>query len=97
MVTAVDVARRSLGTIRGNLFWAFAYNVVLIPLAAGVFYPAFGLHLNPMVAGIAMGLSSLFVVSNSLRLRRLRPVALATDRGAEANTATPAEAAPNPA
>ncbi len=77
VVTALDVARRTLGTIRGNLFWAFAYNVALIPLAAGAFYSAFGLHLNPMAAGVAMGLSSLFVVSNSLRLRRLRPVRLA--------------------
>ncbi|MFB6358766.1 MAG: HAD-IC family P-type ATPase, partial [Thiohalorhabdaceae bacterium] len=83
VVTALDVARRTLGTIRGNLFWAFAYNVVLIPLAAGVFYPAFGWHLNPMVAGVAMALSSLFVVSNSLRLRRLKPAELEAVAAAE--------------
>jgi len=76
VITALDVARKTLSTIRGNLFWAFIYNILLIPVATGIFYPAFGLHLNPMVAGLAMGLSSLFVVANSLRLRRLRSATL---------------------
>jgi len=77
VVTALHAAQRTMSTIRGNLFWAFFYNILLIPLAAGVFYPALGWHLNPMVAGVAMGLSSVFVVSNSLRLRKLSAAALA--------------------
>ncbi|MGE0069039.1 MAG: heavy metal translocating P-type ATPase [Thiomonas sp.] len=68
--TAIDTARRTLRTIHGNLFWAFAYNIVLIPLAAGVAAP-WGMHLHPMLAGVAMGLSSVFVLGNSLRLKRL--------------------------
>jgi P-type Cu+ transporter len=72
LLNAFEVARRTMRTIRANLFWAFFYNILLIPLAAGVFYPAWGITLNPMIAGLAMGLSSVFVVTNSLRLRRVR-------------------------
>jgi len=70
---AVALARRTLRTIRLNFFWAYAYNVALIPLAAGVFYPLTGWLLNPMLAAAAMSVSSLLVVSNSLRLRRFMP------------------------
>ncbi len=79
IATAIDVARRTLATIRGNLFWAFFYNIILIPLAAGLLYPGFGVHLNPMLAGVAMALSSVFVLANSLRLKRLRPPVLSTE------------------
>ncbi|WP_330219990.1 HAD-IC family P-type ATPase [Acidihalobacter prosperus] len=71
VVTALDAARKTLSNIRGNLFWAFFYNILLIPIAAGVATPI-GIHLNPMLAGVAMGLSSIFVLGNSLRLKRLR-------------------------
>jgi P-type Cu+ transporter len=72
-VNAIALARRTMGTIRVNFFWAYAYNVALIPLAAGLFYPWTGWLLNPMLAAAAMSVSSLFVVTNSLRLRHFRP------------------------
>ncbi len=68
---AILLARRTMGVIRQNLFWAFIYNVIGIPVAAGVLYPAFGLRLTPTMAAAAMAVSSVTVVSNSLRLRRL--------------------------
>jgi Cu+-exporting ATPase len=73
VVTAIDLSRRTLRTIKQNLFWAFIYNVLGIPVAAGVLYPFTGMLLDPMVASAAMALSSVSVVTNSLRLRRFRP------------------------
>ncbi len=74
IVNAVALARRTLRTIRFNFFWAYAYNVALIPVAAGALYPVLKLLLNPMLAAAAMSVSSVFVVTNSLRLRRFEPV-----------------------
>jgi Cu+-exporting ATPase len=69
---AIALSRRTMRTMRQNLFWAFAYNVIGIPIAAGVLYPAFGLLLSPVLASAAMAGSSLSVVTNSLGLRRFR-------------------------
>ena len=67
---ALKLSRLTVRTIRQNLFWAFIYNIIGVPVAAGVLYPVNGFLLNPMIAGAAMAFSSVSVVTNSLRLKR---------------------------
>jgi len=74
VVNAAYVSKRTMANIRQNLIWAFGYNVALIPVAAGVLYPVFGLLLSPVIAAAAMALSSVSVLTNSLRLRRVSAV-----------------------
>ena len=69
IVSAIRLSKQTVATIKQNLFWAFIYNVIGIPIAAGILYPFTGFLLNPMIAGAAMALSSVSVVSNSLRLK----------------------------
>jgi Cu+-exporting ATPase len=73
VVAAVDLSRRTIRIVKENLAWAFGYNVVLIPVAAGLLYPIWGVLLSPILAGAAMACSSVSVVTNSLRLKRWRP------------------------
>jgi Cu+-exporting ATPase len=69
VVDGIELSRRTMKIIRQNLFWAFIYNLIGIPIAAGVLYPRFGLLLSPAMAAAAMAASSVSVISNSLRLR----------------------------
>jgi len=69
---AIVLARKTMRTMKQNLFWAFVYNVIGIPVAAGVLYPVFGILLSPILASAAMAFSSVSVVSNSLRLRGVK-------------------------
>jgi len=79
---AIALSKATIRNIRQNLFWAFAYNTALIPVAAGVLYPAFGLLLSPVLAAGAMAMSSVFVLGNALRLKRFR-IPLSDDRQAQ--------------
>ncbi|MDZ8078020.1 MAG: heavy metal translocating P-type ATPase [Nostoc sp. DcaGUA01] len=76
IVTAIELSRATINNIRQNLFFAFIYNVIGIPIAAGILFPIFGWLLNPIIAGGAMALSSVSVVSNALRLRNFQPKAI---------------------
>ena len=73
ITNALALSRKAITNIKQNLFWAFFYNTVLIPVAAGALYPAFGILLSPILAAAAMGLSSVFVLTNALRLRNFTP------------------------
>ena len=92
LVTAISLSRATMRNIKQNLFWAFAYNVALIPLAAGFFYPFTGVLLDPIFAAAAMALSSVTVVSNALRLRRYRPPTAGSTSPAGRQVPAPADA-----
>lgn len=90
-VTAVSLSRAVIRNIKQNLFWAFFYNAIGIPLAAGVWYPVFGIRLNPMFGAAAMSLSSIFVVGNALRLRGFKSGFMAAEQRAEGKAVNIAE------
>jgi Cu+-exporting ATPase len=73
VIRAMNISLAALRVIRQNLFWAFFYNILMIPLAAGLLYPLFGIGFSPVAAAVAMAVSSFFVVTNSLRLKKLQP------------------------
>jgi len=73
VVTAIQLSKATIRNIKQNLFWAFIYNIIGIPVAAGLFFLPFALKLNPMIGAFAMSFSSVFVVTNALRLRWFRP------------------------
>lgn len=85
VVTAVELSRAVIRNIKGNLFWAFFYNILGIPVAAGVLYGIMGLSLNPMIAAAAMSFSSVFVVTNALRLRFFKPKSFAEHHSGRAD------------
>ena len=74
VVHTFELSCHTMRKIKQNLFWAFFYNAIGIPIAAGILYPFFGFMLNPIIAGAAMALSSVSVVTNSLTLRRFHPI-----------------------
>jgi len=80
VVAAIELSRRTMRIVKENLGWAFGYNLVLVPVAAGMLYPMWGIQLSPILAGLAMALSSVSVVTNSLRLGRFRPSARGMER-----------------
>ena len=89
LVTAIALSRATMRNIRQNLFWAFAYNVILIPVAMGVLYPFTGILLDPILAAAAMALSSVTVVSNALRLRRFSAPRVTSDPPAPGRQSVP--------
>ena len=93
VANAIALSKATIRNIKQNLFWAFAYNAALIPVAAGVLYPVSGTLLSPVLAAGAMALSSVFVLSNALRLKAFRPVLAAEMETADAGTGTQARLA----
>jgi Cu+-exporting ATPase len=93
VVSAITLSAKTMRVIRENLFWAFAYNIVLIPVAMGALYPFFGLLLDPILAAVAMATSSVSVILNSLRLTR---VDVRPGGGSGARRAKPYVPAPHP-
>lgn len=91
-VTAIQLSRATIRNIKQNLFWAFIYNLIGIPIAAGVFYPILGWELNPMFGAAAMSFSSIFVVGNALRLRRIRPFGKGKNHANTTNTVSQLQA-----
>ena len=73
VVSAIELSKATIKNIKMNLFWAFFYNSIGIPIAAGILYPIIGLKLNPMIGALAMSFSSVFVVTNALRLKLFKP------------------------
>lgn len=96
VVSAIALSKATIRNIKQNLFWAFAYNAALIPVAAGVLYPVWDTLLSPVLAAGAMALSSVFVLTNALRLKAFRPVLAAeaqvTDAGMKAQAQPRAQA-----
>ena len=93
-VTAVELSRATIRNVKENLFWAFCYNTIGIPLAAGVFFPLLGWQLSPMFGAAAMSLSSVSVVSNALRLKLFKPKHTAPRTEAEPVPVSPPAAEP---
>jgi len=84
-VTAVELSKATIRNIKQNLFWAFFYNTLGIPIAAGILYPAYHIKLTPMIGAAAMSMSSFFVVTNALRLRKFKPTVPKTECNVQCN------------
>ncbi|MBR2310698.1 MAG: metal-transporting ATPase, partial [Oscillospiraceae bacterium] len=86
VVTAIQLSKATIRNIKQNLFWAFIYNIIGIPVAAGLFFLPFALKLNPMIGAFAMSFSSVFVVTNALRLRWFKPKRITNKKNSAAET-----------